>query len=609
MTDASTPDPGDRLLEVSDLRVCFDTEAGTVDAVAGVSFAVARGEVVALVGESGSGKSVTALSVMGLTRSLGARVSGTATLAQDATVGEAAAGKEGAAGNGGTAGCIDLLGASELQLRRLRGARMAMVFQDPMSSLNPVQRVGRQIAEQICAHEPLVSASAALERAAELMDRVGIARASERVRAYPHELSGGMRQRVMIAMALSCSPDLLIADEPTTALDVTTQAHILDRLKTLREQTDMGILLVTHDLGVVADVAERVLVMYAGRLVEQGTAPEILLAPQHPYTQRLLAAYAPRRKRTPRAPAETLLEARQLTVRFRRGRRADIHALDGVSLTLRAGETLGVVGESGAGKTTLIRCLLRLMQPTSGTVHFRGADITRAGRRQMAPVRRELQMVFQDAHASLNPRRRVAWILATGLRLRGVPRAQQRTRAAELLERVGLSVQHLDRYPHELSGGERQRVGIARALSCEPQAIVLDEPVSSLDAPIRAQVLDLLVRLQEELGVSYLLIAHDLAVVRDVADRVAVMQAGRIVELAPTAELFRAPQHPQTQALLAACLELPSGEPAGGELHGDCVPGGESLSGVRSVDGRSDGGGHRAAPEPAALRHGQPTGE
>jgi peptide/nickel transport system ATP-binding protein len=566
------------LLQVSDLRVAFDTEAGMVNAVAGVSFALARGEVVALVGESGSGKSVTALSLMGLTRPLGARVSGTATFAGE-----------------------DLLGASELQLRRLRGARMAMVFQDPMSSLNPVQRVGRQIAEQICAHEPLVSASAALQRAAELMDRVGIARASERVRAYPHELSGGMRQRVMIAMALSCSPDLLIADEPTTALDVTTQAHILDQLKTLREQTDMGILLVTHDLGVVADVAERVLVMYAGRLVEQGKAPEILLAPQHPYTQRLLAAYAPRRKRTPRSPAETLLEAHQLTVRFGRGRerRADIHALDGVSLTLRAGETLGVVGESGAGKTTLIRCLLRLMQPTSGTVHFRGADITRAGRRQMAPVRRELQMVFQDAHSSLNPRRRVAWILATGLRLRGVPRAQQRTRAAELLERVGLSVQHLDRYPHELSGGERQRVGIARALSCEPKAIVLDEPVSSLDASIRAQVLDLLVRLQEELGVSYLLVAHDLAVVRDVADRVAVMQAGRIVELAPTAELFRAPQHPQTQALLAACLELPSGEPAAGE----------SLSGVRSVDGRSDGGGHRAAPEPAALRHGQPAGE
>ncbi len=561
------------MLEVAHLRVSFDAEAGPVAAVDGVSFTVARGEIVALVGESGSGKSVTALSVMGLTRRLGARVSGAAALDGQ-----------------------DLLNASELQLRRLRGARMAMVFQDPISSLNPVQRVGRQIAEQICAHEGAVSRRAALERAAELMRSVGIARADERVRAYPHELSGGMRQRVMIAMALSCSPELLIADEPTTALDVTTQAQILALLRELREQSGAGILLVTHDLAVVADLADRILVMRAGRVLDEGTAREILHGARHPYTQSLLAAYRGRPARAPRTPGEPLLEARELTVRYRLGggRRAELHALDGVSLTLREGETLGVVGESGAGKTTLIRCLMRLLEPTSGTIHFRGEDITRARRRQMAPVRRALQMVFQDAQASLNPRRRVDWILATGLSLRGVPRAQQRERATELLQRVGLGAQHLDRYPHELSGGERQRVGIARALSCDPQAIVLDEPVSSLDASIRAQVLDLLVRLQEESGVSYLLVAHDLAVVRGVADRVVVMEAGRIVELAPTAELFEAPRHPRTRALLAACLEL---------------PGGESAGGVRSADGRSDGGGERAAAEPAALRHGESTWE
>ncbi len=379
------------------------------------------------------------------------------------------------------------------------------------------------------------------------------------MRAYPHELSGGMRQRVMIAMALSCEPALLIADEPTTALDVTTQAQILAQLKELRERTRMGMLLVTHDLGVVADVADRILVMHAGRLVEQGEATAILHAPQHPYTQSLLAAYAPRAPRGPRAPGAPLLEAQDLRVRFHAGGRVrwaargrasvpmvdkrptDVHALDGVSLTLHEGETLGVVGESGAGKTTLIRCLLRLQDPQGGTIAFRGEDITTAKRRQLAPVRRELQMVFQDAHASLNPRRRVEWILQTGLQLRGVPAADVRNRAAELLQRVGLRAEHLDRFPHELSGGERQRVGIARALSSEPKVLVLDEPVSSLDATVRAQVLDLLVRLQAEEGLGYLLVTHDLLVARGVCDRVAVMRAGRVVELAPTEQLFRRP--------------------------------------------------------------------
>jgi peptide/nickel transport system ATP-binding protein len=518
------------LLDVADLKVSFDTEAGEVRAVDGVSFALARGETLALVGESGSGKSTVALTLMGLTRALGARTSGKAALEEK-----------------------ELLEASERELQRLRGRRLAMVFQDPLSSLNPVQRVGWQISEQIRTHEELIGGGAAWQRAVELLEGVGIDRARERVRSYPHELSGGMRQRVMIAMAMSCEPALLIADEPTTALDVTTQAQILAQLKELRERTAMGMLLVTHDLGVVADVADRILVMHAGRLVEQGPTAAILHAPRHPYTQSLLAAYAPRTPRAPRAPGGPLLEANELRVAFRRGRRGlQVHALDSVSLTLHEGETLGVVGESGAGKTTLIRCLLRLQDPQGGTIAFRGEDITTAGRRQLAPVRRDLQMVFQDAHASLNPRRRVQWILRTGLQLRGVPAADVRPRAAELLQRVGLRAEHLDRFPHELSGGERQRVGIARALSSEPKALVLDEPVSSLDATVRAQVLDLLVRLQAEEGLGYLLVTHDLLVARGVCDRVAVMRAGQVVELAPTEQLFSAPRHDYTRALLAA---------------------------------------------------------
>jgi len=547
---------GDPLLDVRELRVRFETPSGPLQAVDGVSFQLRAKEVLAIVGESGSGKSVTAMSLVGLTRGPNVHIEGTALLD----------------------GAGELIGASEGALRRVRGAQIAMVFQDPMSSLNPVMRVGEQIAEQILAHDPLCSRRVALERAGELMERVQIPGASHRVRSYPHELSGGMRQRVMIAMALSLGPKVLLADEPTTALDVTIQAQILAQLERVREEEDMGIVLITHDFAVVASIAERIAVMRAGRIVEQGPAQRVLSEPEHDYTRALLAALEPpRAKRAPRTAREPLVEVRELEVRFpgaraRRGgsspgeepllrasggQRADVVALDGVSLTLRAGETLGVVGESGSGKTTLIRSIARLLQPTGGTISFAGADVTKARGRSLRPLREGLGMVFQDPQSSLNPRRRVGETLRRALRARGCSRAQAGPRAAALLEQVGLSAAHAERYPHELSGGERQRVAIARALAGRPRLVLLDEPVSSLDASVRRGVIDLLGELQERLDCAYVLVSHDLAMVAGVADRVAVMHRGKIVETAGTSELFERPTHPYTRELLQAAPTLP----------------------------------------------------
>jgi peptide/nickel transport system ATP-binding protein len=562
------------LLDVRDLRVRFDTPSGPVSAVDGVSFQLRGGEILAIVGESGSGKSVTAMTLIGLTRGLRARIEGTALLE----------------------GRRELIGAPESALRRVRGARIAMVFQDPMSSLNPVHRVGDQIAEQIVAHtlkgtgEPGVSRARARARAVELMERVRIPAAAARSRSYPHELSGGMRQRVMIAMALSLGPRVLLADEPTTALDVTIQAQIIAQLKALRDESGMGIVLITHDFAVVADIADRIAVMSAGRIVEQGTARQILHEPAHDCTRALLGALEPpRATRATRIQGEILLDVRDLHVRFpgahgvlggprgvigggremlggppdvasgrtSTGRHHAVAALDGLSLTLRAGETLGVVGESGCGKTTLIRSIARLEQPSAGTIVFAGTDIARARRRALGPLREGMGMVFQDPRASLNPRRRVGRTLARSLRARGSSRAQARVQAAALLERVGLSADHAERYPHELSGGERQRVAIARALAGEPRLLLLDEPVSSLDASLRRGVIELLAELQEQFGCAYILVSHDLAMVAGVADRVAVMHAGRIVEIADARELFERPTHPYTRELLAASPALP----------------------------------------------------
>ncbi|MGF1236898.1 dipeptide ABC transporter ATP-binding protein [Streptomyces sp. 2-6] len=521
----TTGDARTNLVEVTDLSVEF----GEVRAVDGLSFRLARGAALALVGESGSGKSTVASALLGLHHGTGARVRGSVLVA-------------------GT----DVQRASGEELRRLRGAKAAMVFQDPLSSLDPYYAIGDQIAEVYRVHTR-ASRRAARTRAVRVLERVGIPDAARRSRARPHEFSGGMRQRALIAMALACEPDLLIADEPTTALDVTVQAQILDLLHTLREETGMGLLLVTHDVGVAAESVDEVLVMRDGRAVEHGPVTAVLGAPSAAYTRELLGAVprvdAPREARkADSGQGEAVLEATGLRREFGRGRRT-LTAVDGVSLTLRRGETVGVVGESGSGKTTLGRMLVGLLEPTAGEVRFEGR-----ARHGVDPA---VQMVFQDPVSSLNPRRSVGESVADPLRARGErDEGRIRRRVTELLERVGLEGAHYDRYPHEFSGGQRQRVGIARALAADPKVIVCDEPVSALDVTTQAQVVALLGELQRELGIALVFVAHDLAVVRQVSDRVAVMHRGRIVEEGPADEVYGAPRDPYTRQLLAAVPAL-----------------------------------------------------
>ncbi|MFJ3285627.1 dipeptide ABC transporter ATP-binding protein [Streptomyces sp. NPDC086669] len=545
-------DTAGSLVEVDGLTVDF----GGLRAVDGLGFRLERGAALALVGESGSGKSTVASALLGLHRGTGAEVGGTIEVAG-----------------------LDVGRAPEDALRRLRGGTAAMVFQDPLSSLDPYYAVGDQIAEVYRVHTR-ASRRAARARAVEVLDRVGIPDAVRRSRSRPHEFSGGMRQRALIAMALACEPELLIADEPTTALDVTVQAQILDLLHTLREETGMGLLLVTHDVGVAAESVDEVLVMRHGRQVEHGSVTEVLGAPREPYTRELLGAVprvdAPRAGRAePGAetgaggdagsgagcdagsasgsdgPGEPVLEAVGLHRVFGRGKKA-FAAVDGVSITVRRGETLGVVGESGSGKTTLGRMLVGLLEPTAGEVRHDGH--ARVG------VDPSVQMVFQDPVSSLNPRRSVGESIADPLRARGErDETRIRARVRELLERVGLEAAHHDRYPHEFSGGQRQRVGIARALAADPRVIVCDEPVSALDVTTQAQVVALLAELQRELGLALVFIAHDLAVVRQVSDRVAVMRRGRIVEQGPADQVYDHPQDPYTGQLLAA---VPALDPA-----------------------------------------------
>ncbi|MET9674174.1 ABC transporter ATP-binding protein [Streptomyces sp. NPDC006482] len=523
-------------MEVRDLTVEFDREGDPVRAVDGLSFTLGEGRALALVGESGSGKSTVAGALLGLHRGTGARVTGSVRV-----------------------GGIDVGSAGPGELRRLRGGVAAMVFQDPLSALDPYYAVGDQIAEVYRVHAG-GSRRGARARAVEVLDRVGIPDAARRSRSRPHEFSGGMRQRALLAMALACEPRLLVADEPTTALDVTVQAQILDLLHEVRRETGTALLLVTHDVGVAAESVDEVLVMRGGREVERGPVGGVLGAPSEPYTRRLLGAVprldGPVRPAVPAPTGEPLLEALDLRREFGRGKRA-VTAVDGVSLTVHAGETLGVVGESGSGKTTLGRMLVRILDPTGGRLRYGGTEIGTLSERELRPYRRELQMVFQDPVASLNPRRSVGESIADPLRVAGErDETRIRARVRELLDRVGLEPDRDGAYPHEFSGGQRQRVGIARALAAEPRVIVCDEPVSALDVTTQAQITALLAELQAELGLGLVFIAHDLAVVRQVSDRVAVMRGGRIVEQGTVEAVYGAPRDPYTRRLLAAVPSL-----------------------------------------------------
>jgi peptide/nickel transport system ATP-binding protein len=607
-------EPSTPLLAVEDLHVHFQTSRGTVRAVEGISYTVNRGEIVAVVGESGCGKSVSALTMMRLLAKTG-RVMGGRILLEGR----------------------NLLELSDEEMRAVRGHEISMIFQEPMTSLNPVLPIGLQIMEPLLIHLKMTEAQAKA-RALELMQQVGITDGERRLEQYPHQLSGGMRQRVMIAIGLACKPKLIIADEPTTALDVTIQAQILELMKNLSRELGIALVIITHNLGIVARYADRVNVMYAAKIIEQGTADEIFLKPAHPYTTGLMRSVPrldePRGTRlqtieglppdlrsppagcrfAPRCPhrldkcaqpielidigaghasrchrvdeiasgklvvefasaapvtsqavadAKPILEVEHLKKHFGvkaagagvfSSETATVRAVDDVSFAIAEGETLGLVGESGCGKTTVGRVVLRLDEATDGTIKFNNVDVTHHRGRDMRELRRKIQVIFQDPYSSLNPRMTVGEIIAEPLKVYGLVKEKKarEARVGELLGQVGLFSYMSERYPHELSGGQRQRVGIARALALEPKLIVCDEPVSALDVSIQGQVINLLEDLQSRLGLTYLFIAHDLAVVRHISDRVAVMYLGKIMELADRDEIYQRPLHPYTKALLDA---------------------------------------------------------
>jgi peptide/nickel transport system ATP-binding protein len=524
------------VLSVEGLNVSVDTEAGPRPLVQGISFALRRGETLAIAGESGSGKSITSLAIMGLLPTNVSATSGRVSLS-------------------GT----DLLTLPEWRMRSLRGDRVAMIFQEPMTSLNPVMTVGAQLMEAIQAHQP-VPRREARARALEALRAVRLSEPERRLDQHPHELSGGMRQRVMIALALALRPDVLIADEPTTALDVTVQREVLDLLRDLRREMGTAIVLITHDMGVVAEMADRVIVMKDGRMVEEGSVARIFAAPQEPYTRSLLAA-VPRMGSRPFEPEPSrlppVLSVRDLTVRFdlRRGllgrTTQRVHAVEGVSLEIRQGETFALVGESGCGKSTIAKAIAGLV-PFTGEIALSGRSLRHQGE-ITREVRRDAQLVFQDPAAALDPRMRVGDLVAEPLVIHGIgTREERRARVEALFERVGLSRTQLDRYPHEFSGGQRQRICIARALALSPKLIVADESVSALDVSVQARVLQLLKELKDELGVSYLFISHDMAVVDSISDRVGVMFLGQIVEMGTRAQVFGNPRHPYTRRLIEA---------------------------------------------------------
>lgn len=527
------------LLEVNNLSVAFRQQEGAVLAVDQVSFTVAKGETVALVGESGSGKSVSALSILQLLPYPQAYH----------PTGSIKLGKQ------------ELLGQSEAMLRKIRGNRISMIFQEPMSSLNPLHTIEKQISETLIIHRGM-SRKQARGRCIELLEQVGLRNAAARLNAYPHHLSGGQRQRVMIAMALANEPDLLIADEPTTALDVTIQAQILALLKSLQVELGMGLLLITHDLTIVEDMAERVYVMQQGKVVEQNSTNKLFASPQHSYTRKLIDSRPSGTAKPITEGAPTILSATDLKVWFpvKKGFLQNtvdhIKAVDSLCLEIKQGETLGVVGESGSGKTTLGMLLLKLISG-EGTINYQGKDLSQLSTAQMRLLRREIQVVFQDPYGSLSPRLSIGDIVAEGLRVheKNLTAAQRDERVIAALQEVELDPQLRYRYPHELSGGQRQRIAIARAMILKPKLVILDEPTSALDMTIQAQVVELLRRLQQAHGLSYLFISHDLRVVKAMSHRVLVMLQGKVVESGATDEIFNNPKHPYTKALLAAALD------------------------------------------------------
>jgi len=568
--------PEQRVLAVNDLSVRFATSERTVDAVKNLSFHVDRGETLAIVGESGSGKSVTSLALMRLVEHGGGRIiNGSMAFRR----------------RGGQV--LDLAQARDATMREVRGADIAMIFQEPMTSLNPVFTAGDQIAESIRVHQGK-SAAAARAEALRMLELVRIPEAKNVLDRYPHQLSGGMRQRVMIAMALSCKPSLLIADEPTTALDVTIQAQILQLIRALQDEMHMGVVFITHDMGVVAEVADRVLVMYRGDKVEEGASEAIFAAPQHRYTRALLSAVPrlgamqgldhplkfellrtedmaaepepARPQDTVRPDAAPILKVKDLVTRFdmRSGlfnkvtRR--VHAVERVSFELRPGETLALVGESGCGKSTTGRSLLRLVESQSGAIEFGGQNIRELPTSTLQGLRRNIQFIFQDPFASLDPRVTVGFSIMEPLLVHKIASgAEAQARVDWLMQKVGLTPEQAQRYPHEFSGGQRQRIAIARALALNPKVVIADESVSALDVSIQAQIVNLMLDLQRELGVAFLFISHDMAVVERVSHRVAVMYLGQIVEIGPRRAIFENPQHPYTKKLMAA---VPVADPA-----------------------------------------------
>jgi microcin C transport system ATP-binding protein len=523
------------VLEVKNLSVTFRQDGRMIPAVKGVSFHIDKGETVALVGESGSGKSVTALSTVGL-------------LGDTAQV-------EGSVTYGGT----QMVGASERDLRRIRGNDISFIFQEPMTSLNPLHTIERQLGESLELHQGL-RGTAIRTRIVELLTKVGIRDPETRLGAYPHQLSGGQRQRVMIAMALANGPELLVADEPTTALDVTIQAQILDLLADLKRAEGLSLLFITHDLGIVRRIADRVCVMQGGEIVEQGPATEIFANPQHPYTQKLLAAE--QKGGPPPIPAGATEVVRTDHLRvwfpiqqgFLKKTVGHVKAVNDATLSVRTGETLGIVGESGSGKTTLALAILRLIGST-GTVAFLGRDLQSFSSTAMRSLRREMQVVFQDPYGSLSPRMTVEEIIAEGLGVHGVDPGHNRTEmVAGIMTEVGLDPATMQRYPHEFSGGQRQRIAIARAMILRPKLVVLDEPTSALDMTVQVQIADLLRELQRKWGLAYIFISHDLRVIRAMSHKVMVMQAGDVVESGDCEAVFTKPQSNYTKALMAAAF-------------------------------------------------------